>query len=83
MSNAYRFDTLADRHAKIVAMIETLNLDLRGLVDLLDARVEAEEKASGIFDPLNPNYSGKAQRLRGRRQNLIAAILSHERATIH
>ena len=83
MSNAYRFETLTNRHAEIVAMIETLNVDLRGLIELLDANVEAEENASGVFDPLNLNYSEKARRLRGRRENLIAAILSHERATIH
>jgi hypothetical protein len=84
MSKAYCFETLTNRHADILEMIELLNLDLWKLVDLLDANVEAEEKHSGISDPSSSNYPAKARKYRTRQDKLIAAISrSQERTVLH
>lgn len=84
MSNVYCCDALTNRYEQLLDRIETLNLDLQSLVDLLDANIEAEEEHSGVCDPAHLNYPSTARRHRIRRQNLIAAISqSQQRSVLH
>jgi hypothetical protein len=66
-----RFETLTNRYALIQ---EKLISDLRCLVPLLEANIEAEEERTGIFDPANSSYPVLARQLRARRDNVIATI---------
>jgi hypothetical protein len=82
MTDAYHIETLTIRYERILEMIEILNFDLLGLVELLDANIEAEEQSSGIFDPSDSDYPSTARRHRMRRDNLIAVISRAQQADV-
>jgi hypothetical protein len=71
MGSASRFE---NRHVQIREKVETLIFDLRYLVQLLEANIEAEEEHTGVSDPGDSNYPVLARKHRARRDNLIAAI---------
>ena len=74
MDNLSHLETLTKCAALIQSKIETYVSDLRRLVQLLDADIEAEEMRAGVFDCAETNYSDLALKLRLRRANLIATI---------
>jgi hypothetical protein len=71
MGSVSRFE---NRHVQIREKVETLIFDLRYLVQLLEANIEAEEEHTGVADPGDSNYPVLARKHRARRDNLIAAI---------
>jgi hypothetical protein len=73
MGAVSRFETLTIRNVLIQERTETFISDLRRLVQLLDVDIEIEEKCTGIFDLMNSDCS-VSQKLRARRENLIATI---------
>ena len=74
MVTSSHFETLTDRYVLVQERIQTFILDLRRLVLLIEAEIETEEERTCIFDPANSNDSGSVQKLRTRRDNLIATI---------
>jgi hypothetical protein len=74
MSILSRFETLTNRHEQILEKVEALIVDLRYLVQLLEANIEAEEECTGIFDPANSSYPILARQNKARREKLLTAI---------
>jgi hypothetical protein len=74
MVAASRFETLTRRNALIQERTTRLISDLRRLVQMLEDDIRIEEERTGIFDPMNPDYSVAARHLRARRDNLTATI---------
>lgn len=68
------FETISARYEQMLDRIEALILDVRSLVELLEANIEIEEGSTGEFDPTSSNYPIRARRLRARRDNLVSAI---------
>jgi len=69
------------RYKQILEKAETLIINLRDMIQLLEATIEVEEECSGIFDPANSNYSVSAQLMRNRRDNL-SVLLSEIEASL-
>jgi len=57
---------------------ETFISDLRRLVHLLEANIDADEERVGIFDPTSSNYPDSTRQLRMRREKLIATLFRLE-----
>ena len=78
MSTASRFKTLTTRSVLIQEKTETFISDLRRLVHLLEANIDADEERVGIFDPTSSNYPDSTRQLRMRREKLIATLFRLE-----
>ncbi|HWH59466.1 MAG TPA: hypothetical protein VN682_17695 [Terriglobales bacterium] len=74
MVTSSRFETLTNRYVLVQERTQTLISDLRRLVQLLESEIESEEGSTRIFDRANSNYPVAVQKLRTRRDNLIATI---------
>jgi hypothetical protein len=74
MVTSSRFETLTNRYARVQERTQTFISDLRRLVKLLESEIESEEEHTGVFDPANSSYLVAVQKLRARRDNLIATI---------
>jgi hypothetical protein len=80
MRTASRFETLTKRKVLIQGRTGRLISDMRRLIQLLEADIDCEEERTGIFDPMNSNYSVAARQLKARRDNLTATISRLERS---
>lgn len=74
MGNVSRFETLTNRNVLVQERTKRFISDLRHLVQLLETNITIEEQRTGVFDPMNPNYSASARELWARRENLTATI---------
>jgi hypothetical protein len=74
MVTSSRFETLTNRYVLVQERTQTLISDLRHLVQLLESEIESEEGSTRILDRASSNYPVAVQKLRTRRDNLIATI---------
>lgn len=75
MNQQRHFETTASRETQ---KTKTLIADLDRIVQILSDAINVEEKSSGIFDPLQAQYSTHARELTTRRANLADTIAGLE-----
>jgi hypothetical protein len=67
-------ETSTEHNLNPTLRLSVFVVELRRIVQLIDADIQVEEERSNIFDVSNATYPILARQLRLRRQNLMATI---------